>query len=106
MKIFFIILGIIIALIIIILAVNLTGYWTFLNWPLNKLVAKTPDGSCLVDEDCKIAATSCGPCDCGQAININWQPYCPFKNTQRVLCKTCPSVQAICRKYACRIENK
>jgi len=101
-----IILSIIIALIIIALAVNLSGYWTFLNWPINKLVAKTPDQSCFVDEDCKIAPTTCGPCDCGQAVNKNWQAYCPLKSRQRVLCKTCPSSQAVCRRYACRIENK
>lgn len=95
---------IIVALVIIILAANLSGYWTFLNWPLNKISAGTPDASCFVDEDCKIAATTCAPCDCGQAVNINWNANCPFKSRQVINCKMCASVQAICRNYACRTE--
>ena len=104
MKKIFIIIGIIIALILIVLAVNISGYSTFLNWPLNKLIAGTPDGSCFVDEDCKIANTTCGVCDCGQAVNKNWQAYCPFKNNF-IKCKPCPPLQAQCLKYACRTEK-
>ncbi|OGY42335.1 MAG: hypothetical protein A2Y67_04380 [Candidatus Buchananbacteria bacterium RBG_13_39_9] len=96
---------IILALAIIALAVNISGFWTFLNWPLNKLIAGTPDGSCYVSSDCKIAPTTCGVCDCGQAVNKNWQAYCPFKNRQIIHCKMCPSVQARCLNYACRTEK-
>jgi hypothetical protein len=103
MKKLLIILGIIIVLILIVLAINFAGYWTFLNWPLNKLVAGTPDGSCYVNSDCKIAPTTCGVCDCGQAVNKNWQAYCPLVRKNKILCKTCPPLQAQCMKYACRL---
>ena len=99
------ILGIIIVLIIIVLAINFGGYSTFLNWPLNKLMAGTPDGSCFVAQDCKIAPTTCGPCDCGQAVNKDWQIYCPFKRKNIIMCKPCQPLQVSCLNYACRTEN-
>lgn len=101
-----IITAVIIAVILLVaaLAVNASGWWTFLNWPLNKIVAGTPDESCYISDDCKIATTSCAICDCGSAVNKNWQAYCPFKNRQRILCETCIDSQAICLNYKCRYQ--
>ncbi|OGY42337.1 MAG: hypothetical protein A2Y67_04390 [Candidatus Buchananbacteria bacterium RBG_13_39_9] len=97
----------IIAIIIIaIFAVNFTGLWPFLNRPINYLVAGTPDESCLLDSDCKIKQTHCGYCgDCGNAVNKNWQQYCPFKNHYfTIYCEPCPPLQVRCLRGACR-EN-
>lgn len=93
---------VVIILLLLILAVYLSGFGMVFDWPLNKIVAGTPDGSCYVDTDCKIAPTSCGPCDCGQAVNKNWQAYCPFKSQRFVMCKPCQPVLAQCLNYACR----
>jgi len=71
------------------------------------LQQQTPDQSCFVDEDCKIAPTSCGPCDCGQAVNKNWQPNCQKKSydpNKIYECTPCPPYTAKCFKYKCRVE--
>jgi len=99
------ILIIIIAVIIIaVFAVNLTGFWPFLNRPINYLVAGAPDKSCQADSDCKIKPTQCGYCgDCGDAVNKNWQQYCPFKSHYFIVyCKTCPPYFARCVEGQCQ----
>lgn len=50
-----------------------------------------PDKSCIVDSDCTLRPTSCDACDCGEAVNRNWEAVCPFSNKELVHCKICPS---------------
>lgn len=99
-----IIIAIFAIIIIAVLAVNLSGLWPFLNGPINHIVAGTPDKSCQIDSDCQIKPTQCGYCgDCGDAINKNWQQYCPFKNHySTILCETCPPWQVKCIEGQCQ----
>jgi len=75
---------------------------------LNQILQpQTPDQSCLIDEDCKIALTTCGPCDCGQAVNKNWVLKCPYKtdNPQNVIqCAPCLPPLAKCVNFKCKSE--
>lgn len=48
-----------------------------MNNSINSLVAGTPDKSCSVDSDCNLEKTRCDPCDCGSAVNKNWNRFCP-----------------------------
>lgn len=60
--------------------------------PSNKYSTGTPDKTCTVDSDCALKRTTCGYCDCGGAVNKDWDIVCLFKNPpKRVLCKPCPS---------------
>ncbi|OGY42507.1 MAG: hypothetical protein A2Y82_04025 [Candidatus Buchananbacteria bacterium RBG_13_36_9] len=95
---------IIIAIVIIaIFALNLIGYWPFLNKPISYLVAGPVDKFCQTDSDCQIKPTQCAYCDCGDAVNINWKQNCPFKTHYiSYSCKLCPGLQAKCVANQCQ----
>jgi len=80
-------------LVLAILILNYFGVMSFSNNMLNGIVSGSPDRSCSVDSDCIIKHTSCGPCDCGMAVNKDWNVFCPFKekNILRFKCKMCMS---------------
>jgi hypothetical protein len=65
-----------------------------------------PDLSCLTAADCKIVATTCGPsCDCGTAVNKNWQLKCPAKSfdpNNIFECAPCMPVEAKCVNNKCQ----
>jgi len=82
---------IIIGLIILVAVLNYIGVLVVLNEPLNTLVAGSPNKNCNVDSDCVVRGTSCHPCDCGDAVNKNWYPSCPFPDTSKYFCKMCES---------------
>jgi hypothetical protein len=98
-----IIIGASASVIILALVVNLTGLWPFLNRPLNYIVSGSPDKSCAQDSDCVIRQTDCGYCSCGEAVNKDWQQYCPFKTHYiDVLCKPCSAGQIQCVAGQCQ----
>lgn len=70
---------IIVGVLVFILILNFIGFLSFLNKPLNTLVAGTPDKSCNDNSDCVIRDTTCEICDCGEAVNKKWESFCPFK---------------------------
>lgn len=81
---------IIIGLIVLVLIyLNSVGSLSFLNQPLNNLIAGSPDKSCNSDSDCVIKTTTCNICDCGDAVNKNWHSFCPFLDKSIVRCKIC-----------------
>jgi hypothetical protein len=95
--------------------VTVTGYKDkgFIGWQHQEaegiyieemIIPQTPDLSCQKDADCKIATTDCRPCDCGQAVNINWQAYCPFTSRNIYACAPCPPYQAKCINNKCEKE--
>ena len=87
------ILIVVVILILAILILNYFGIMGFSNNLVSKIVAGNPDKNCNVDSDCVIKRLSCGPCDCGMAVNKNWSVFCPFKekNMLRFKCKMCMS---------------
>lgn len=79
--------------VVIILFYFIIGFG-FLNPTLNRVVSGEVDKSCSVDSDCELKSTTCGPCDCGDAVNKEWDKFCLFSNGFRdvqVMCKICPS---------------
>jgi hypothetical protein len=80
---------IILGVILILLLLNYSGAF----FSLNKYFTGTPDKTCAVDSDCALKGTTCGYCNCGDAVNKNWDVSCPFKRNPhiQVLCKMCPS---------------
>ncbi len=75
-----------------------------LNNYLNKVVRGEPDKSCVVDSDCKIASTTCNICQCGSAVNINWEgSFCPFPelNLGDIACSMCLRGTPKCIKNIC-----
>lgn len=87
LKVALIIFGILIVLVFL----SFTGFSNVLNNPLNRLIAGTPDKNCNVDSDCALKKTTCGVCDCGNAVNKDWNRFCPFPNLEMVYCKMCAS---------------
>jgi hypothetical protein len=87
LKIGFIVVG----LIVFFAVLNFIGALAILNQPLNSLIAGSPDKRCNVDSDCILRDTICHTCDCGDAVNKNWYPFCPFLDTAKYLCKMCAS---------------
>lgn len=84
LKIGLIVLGVIFLLVVL----NYLGTLSFMN---KNFVGK-PDKTCTADSDCALKPTTCGYCDCGDAVNKDWNVVCPFKNPpKQVLCKPCPS---------------
>ena len=84
-KIGLIILGIILFLILL----NYSGELSFMN----NYLSGTPDKTCTIDSDCAIKRTTCGYCDCGDAVNKDWNVFCPFRDAHLgVLCKMCMSL--------------
>ncbi|MBW2970707.1 hypothetical protein KY320_00950 [Candidatus Woesearchaeota archaeon] len=81
--------GLIVAAIIVILfALNFIGALSYFN----KFFSGAPDKSCITDSDCVLRDTSCGYCDCGDAVNKDWHVFCPFKRPKmRVMCEMCPA---------------
>ncbi len=75
-------------IILLIAVINYLGVLSFLN----NYVSGTPNKSCMVDTDCVLRSTTCGYCDCGDAVNKDWNVFCPFRNPPaQVFCKMCPS---------------
>lgn len=84
---------IIVGIIILLYFLNSLGFLKNFNRPINNLIAGKPDFSCQVDQDCKLDNIDCGPCRCPQAVNKNWEKFCPFKSTrvlQNIYCEPCP----------------
>jgi hypothetical protein len=88
LKIALIISGILIVLVFL----SFTGFYNLLNSPLNRLIAGTPDKDCNADRDCALKDTNCQACDCGDAVNKDWNKFCPFPNFEMVYCKMCASL--------------
>jgi len=82
---------VIIGIIALIVILSSIGNLVLLNQPLNNLIAGSPDKSCNSDSDCVLMKTTCHPCDCGDAVNKNWHPYCPFPDNALYECKMCAS---------------
>ncbi len=58
---------------------------------MNKYLAGTPDKTCTTDSDCVLKRTSCSYCNCGDAVNKDWEVFCPFRNPPiQVMCEMCP----------------
>ena len=57
----------------------------------NAIIAGKPYKQCTVDSDCAIKSTTCQSCDCGDAVNVNWNRVCPFPTFARFQCKMCAS---------------
>jgi hypothetical protein len=65
-----------------------------INGSLNAIVAGEPDRSCRQDSDCALRQTSCSLCDCGDAVNMKWERFCPLPDKETVYCKPCASLGA------------
>lgn len=79
---------------------------SYLNEPLNKIVAGIPDKDCNLDSDCIYLKTTCSYCDCGEAINKNWKPFCPFEYVRCDMACLPPKVKCIENKCQVLIEKK
>jgi len=79
------------SILIVLVFFNFSGLFSILNNSLNNLIAGNPDKSCNLDYDCVLKKTSCGVCDCGDAVNKDWNRFCPFPNFGTVYCKMCAS---------------
>ena len=98
---------------VLLIAFNFLGFLSFLNEPTNKLVAGYPNKKCSSDSDCILRGVTCAICDCGDAVNKNWYPFCPFEKKLMgsvVLCKTCPfpkyDFEIKCIKNQCKTVSK
>ena len=78
-------------ILILMVFLSFFGILNILNTPLNSIVAGNPDKNCNVDSDCALKKTRCAICDCGDAVNKNWNTFCPFPNLERLYCKMCAS---------------
>lgn len=87
LKIVFIVTGIIIFLGIL----SFIGIFSVMNNSLNSLFAGIPNKSCSVDSDCDLEKTKCNPCDCGSAVNKDWNRFCPLPDLSviSIYCKGC-----------------
>jgi hypothetical protein len=84
MKKSFIILSIILGILILVFVSNLFGLLSFLNYPINKVIAGNPVTSCNTDSDCELKYLDCSSCPkCGVINYDKWQPYCPFKRFEK-----------------------
>ncbi|MFH1711316.1 MAG: hypothetical protein ABH840_03320 [Nanoarchaeota archaeon] len=97
---YIIFLAVAIILIVGILIMNFIGFYR-LNEPLNKIVAGSPNKKCTEDSDCVLIWDSCFPCGCGNAVNKDWKPYCPFDYPYAVSCEICPSFNVKCVDNKC-----
>lgn len=79
------ILGIIIGIYLILNIIN------FLTGSVNHII-NNPDKKCNLDSDCELKRTSCGGCDCGDAVNKNWGRVCLFFEQHMEFCEMCPSL--------------
>jgi len=70
---------------------NYFGAFSFLNQPLNKIVAGEPDKTCNQDTDCRVTWPICGSCEC-DVVNQEWRKYCPFRPLYYTLC-LCPIIE-------------
>jgi hypothetical protein len=72
-------------IILIFTVLNFVG----LLYPLNSFVSGAPDKRCNEDTDCMAKKTTCYHCDCGDAVNKDWDAFCPFRDTRMYQCIEC-----------------
>jgi len=73
-----------------------------LNEPLNKWLRGEPKKYCNRASDCVIRPTNCSVCNCGDAVNKNWKPFCPFKSHKTQQECNCPKYIVRCINHRCR----
>ena len=73
------------AILILVIILNYSGALA----PLNRHFI---DRTCTVDSDCTVIRTRChpNPCNCGVAVNKDWNGFCPFININVGVCIQCP----------------
>ncbi len=94
--------------ILVLLVFYVTGVFSFLDMPVNSIIAGSPDKSCRIDADCVIKSTNCQICSCGESVNKNWNEVCPFKAgiAAQVNCKPCQFYEAVCVNNRCERSEK
>ncbi len=86
---------------------NRAAFYTYNNY-LNDLVHNKPKTICITDDECHIVAPDCTPCACGVIANIDWRPFCPFKKPV-VSCSPCPYIdknQIKCIDTECKLVTE
>lgn len=83
---------------------NLYGFFSSWNEPLNKLIAGEPKKACTVDSDCVARSSICSICGNADVVNTKWYPFCPFRKTGRasVHCKPSGPMKASCLQGECK----
>ncbi len=80
---------IIFAILVLFLFLSFSGLFNILNKTLNRFIAGTPDKNCNIDSDCALKKTSCGVCECGDAVNKDWNRFCPLSYLVMAYCQDC-----------------
>jgi len=91
LKLVHLLLKVVITLAAIALILNFFGYLAPLNQPINRMITVDPAVSCAYDSDCTLKPILCDPCDCGSAVNKEWDRFCMLKDTRvNTQCAPCP----------------